>query len=150
MSISVTSMPRAVFDTTVLISAFLKGSGISGELLSLAGDAFILVISPEIVAETERKLLTKERLRKSATYTDDQAREYCRGLSELAELVTDLPPLSGVVRDPNDDMIVATAVKASADYLVSRDKDLLTLGRHQDTTIMTPEAFRGLLRAQRA
>ena len=145
-----TSMPRAVFDTTVLISAFLKRSGISGELLSLAGDAFILVLSPEIVAETEVKLLTKERLRKSATYTDDQAREYCRGLSELAELVTDLPPLSGVVRDPNDDMIVATAVKASADYLVSRDKDLLALGCHQGTTIMTPEAFRGLLRAQRA
>ena len=143
-------MPRTVFDTTVLISAFLKRSGISGELLSLAGDEFILVLSPEIVTETEIKLLTKERLRKSATYTDDQAREYCRGLAELAELVTDLPPLSGVVRDPNDDMIVATAVKASADYLVSRDKDLLALGSYQGTIIITPEAFRGLLRSQRA
>lgn len=57
-----------------------------------------------------------------------------------------LPPLHGVVRDPNDDVIVATAVAAGAAYLVARDKDLLALKSYKGTTMVTPEAFRGLLR----
>ncbi len=44
-------------------------------------------------------------------------------------------------------MIVAAAVKAGADYLVTRDKDLLSLGGHQGIRMITPEAFRGILRA---
>ena len=43
----------------------------------------------------------------------------------------------------NDDMIVATALKAKADYLITRDKDLLSLGAYEGSQIVTPEAFMG-------
>lgn len=140
------TLPKAVFDTTVLVSAFLKCTGVSGELLSLVGSGFALVLAPEIIAELELKLLTKRSIRRSAAYPDEEARAYCRGLEELADLVVRLPRLSGLVRDPNDDMIVAAAVAARADYLVSRDKDLLSLGSHEGISVVTPEVFRGLLR----
>jgi predicted nucleic acid-binding protein len=39
-------------------------------------------------------------------------------------------------------------VAAQADYLVTRDKDLLSLGTYQGIRIVTPEAFMGLLRKQ--
>ncbi len=56
-------MTRAVFDSTVLISAFLRPGGLSDELLSLATDErFVLLLSPAIIAETWRKLLTSARL----------------------------------------------------------------------------------------
>ena len=42
-------------------------------------------------------------------------------------IFSDLPPLTGIVRDPNDDMILACAVAASAAYVVTRDLDLLSL-----------------------
>jgi putative PIN family toxin of toxin-antitoxin system len=143
-------MPRAVFDSTVLISAFLRRDGVSAELIGLADAAFTLVLSPEIIAETRRKLLTSEKIRQRYRYTDEEVEEHCRGLVELADPVHDLPPLSGVVRDPNDDAVVATAVAAGADYLVSRDKDLRVLGSYQGIAIITPEDFRGLLRSGRA
>ena len=38
-------------------------------------------------------------------------------------------------------MIIACAVAASADYIISRDKDLLDLGKYQDIQIITPEDF---------
>ena len=52
-----------------------------------------------------------------------------------------------VVRDPNDDMIIACAIAAKADYLVTRDRDLLELRMHRHVTILTPEALLVLLRS---
>jgi uncharacterized protein len=62
-----------------------------------------------------------------------------------ASIVTDLAPVTGVVRDPNDDMIVACALAAGADYIVTRDKDLLSLGEHEGIRIVTPRQFLDLL-----
>ena len=55
-------------------------------------------------------------------------------------------PLAGVVRDPNDDMVIACAIDGRADTIVSRDKDLLSLGTFQGVPIISPEAFRQQLR----
>ena len=140
-------MARAVFDSTVLVSAFLKPGGVSDELLALAGEAFTLALAPEIIAETRRKLLTGKKIRQRYAYTDERVRRFCRGLARMAEPVRNLPPLAGVVRDPEDDLIVAAAVAAKADYIVSRDRDLRDLGSYQGITVITPESFRGLLRA---
>lgn len=43
-------------------------------------------------------------------------------------------------------MIVACAMAASADYVVSRDDDLLSLATSEAITMMTPEAFLAVLR----
>ena len=60
-------------------------------------------------------------------------------------MISDPPPVQ-VVRDPNDNMIVGCALVADADYIVTRDKDLLSLGRHDHIEIITPEAFVQVLR----
>jgi len=52
---------------------------------------------------------------------------FIEGLRVFAHLVTDLSPVTVVIRDPNDDMVVATAQRAQAAYIVTRDKDLLSL-----------------------
>ena len=143
-------MRRAVFDSTVLISAFLQPGGLSDELLTVAAEGhFVVVLAPEIIAETWRKLLTSSRLRARYRYTDERAHSFCRGLLRISEIVRELPPLTGIVRDPNDDMIVACAVKGKAEYIVTRDKDLLSIELYQGITMSTPEAFRMLLRTDR-
>jgi predicted nucleic acid-binding protein len=45
-------------------------------------------------------------------------------------------------------MIIACAVAAAADYVVSRDEDLLSLGMYEGITMITPEAFMEVLRGQ--
>jgi len=49
-----------------------------------------------------------------------------------------VPP---VVRDPEDDIIVATAVAGQADFIVSEDKDLLGLKTVSGIRITNTEAF---------
>jgi len=134
-------------DSTVLVSAFLRPGGLSDELLLLAAQGdFGLVLAPEIIGETWRKLLTSNRIRRRYVYSDERVHRFCRGLLRICDLVRDLPPIVAVARDPNDDMVIACAVKGHVDLVVTRDKDLLSLSPYQRISITTPEAFRQQLR----
>jgi predicted nucleic acid-binding protein len=55
-------------------------------------------------------------------------------------------PLTGIVRDAEDDKVLACALDAQADTVVTRDKDLLWIGVYQGISIITPEVFRQQLR----
>jgi predicted nucleic acid-binding protein len=59
--------------------------------------------------------------------------------------VTDLPQIAVVRRDPNDDMVIATAQHSQAAYIVTRDNDLLSLHHYQGVMMITPEAFIALV-----
>jgi uncharacterized protein len=144
-------MAKAVLDSTVLVSAFLKpvSGGASFELLRFAKQgAFDLCLSNDILEETAQVLLREGRMRKRYAYPDSAVVEFCKETATLSTIVDDLPEVS-VVRDPEDDMIIATALAAKADYLVSRDKDLLVLGEHEGIKIVTPEEFLSALRQAR-
>ena len=142
-------MHKAVLDTTVLVSAFLKPvpEGPAFRLLALASTgAFELYLSDDILAETSDVLLNRKHLRKRYDYPDSAVDQFCQGLADLAVAVISDPPPVQVVRDPNDNMIVACALVADADYTVTRDKDLLSLGCHKSIEMITPEAFLQVLR----
>ncbi|MDH3604148.1 MAG: putative toxin-antitoxin system toxin component, PIN family [Candidatus Tectomicrobia bacterium] len=137
---------NAVLDSVVLISAFLTPGGVADAVLQGAiENRFTCFLSEDIIAETTRRLLSP-RLQQRYGYETADVEAFGSGLRASFDLVTDMPVLSGVVRDPNDDMIVACAVAASADYLVSRDDDLLSLENYDGITMMTPEAFMAVLR----
>jgi len=142
-------MPKVVLDTTVLVSALLNPveGGASYDLLRQADEgSFELILSDDILEETAQVLLTGKRLRQRYRYADEDVVEYCREPARFAaEVLSDVPEIR-VVRDPNDDMILACAIASDADVLVSRDKDLLSLGSYEGVAILTPEDFLGMLR----
>ena len=145
-------MIRAVFDTNLLVSAFLTrhhAGGVSTELLRLVySGAVELCLSPEIIQETAGTLSRSERMQARYRYSPEQAMQYSADLFIVATIVADPPPLPGVVpRDPDDDKIVACAVAANADYLVSRDLDLLSLDRYGTVIFIAPERFLSVVRA---
>jgi predicted nucleic acid-binding protein len=53
---------RAVFDTNVLVSAYIVKKGVPAQILSRV-DEFALVLSPFVIAET-RMVLARRRIRK--------------------------------------------------------------------------------------
>jgi putative PIN family toxin of toxin-antitoxin system len=116
-------MAKAVLDTTVLVSALLNlnPGGVSYELLRLAKQgAFELCISDEILEETA-ETLRYPRLRQRFAYSDADIVAYCHDLALTGTIVDNVPSVQ-VVCDPDDDMVVACALAADADYLVSRDQ----------------------------
>jgi putative PIN family toxin of toxin-antitoxin system len=111
-------MGRAVFDTTVLVSALLRPGGLADELLTLAAEEqFELVLSSAIILETWRTLLSDDRIRSQYSYSDERAHLYCLSLLEIAiEVLRTTRPLSGIVRDPRDDMVLPINIRSDDEH----------------------------------
>ncbi len=53
--------------------------------------------------------------------------------------------ITGVATHPEDDQILAAALDAEVDYLVTGDKKLLAIGTFQGIDLITPRAFLSIL-----
>ena len=130
---------RIVIDTNVLISGLLW-RGAPHALVELVRDGTLtMIVSPALLGELA-EVVTRAKfqpiLERSATTPDQILAEIRR----LAELI-DPPPLPApVCRDPDDDDVLALAIAAQADLIVSGDDDLLTLGQHAAIPILNPRA----------
>ncbi|HDQ03907.1 MAG TPA: putative toxin-antitoxin system toxin component, PIN family, partial [Deltaproteobacteria bacterium] len=60
------------------------------------------------------------------------------------EIIHKPDPIKSICRDPNDDFIIACAVAAKANYIVTGDDDLLILKRYKDVIIINPRNFEAL------
>jgi putative PIN family toxin of toxin-antitoxin system len=137
------SKPSIVFDSVTFVSAFITPNGLAADLLRQCDEQANLYTAEEILMETREVLLEKPHLRNRFSYSEAQVEQFIQMLREEYTVITPLPPLGGVVRDPEDDMIIACAVAAGADYVVSRDRDLLDLEMYQDIEIVSPDTKSG-------
>lgn len=130
---------KAVFDTNVLIAAFLTEGLCSGLLIRVRRQAFNLVLCDDIIREFEGVLIKKFKL------TSTDISEISAIVSEAAsEILHKLNPIPNICRDPNDDMIIACAIDATADYIVTGNEDLLILEKYKDIIIINPRNFEAL------
>jgi len=141
------SKPSIVFDSVTFVSAFITPGGLASELLRLCDDQAELCTAEEILMETREVLLERPHLRRRFSYSEAQVEQFIQMLRAEYRVIAPLPPLHGVTRDPEDDMIIACAVAAGADYIISRDRDLLDLGGYQDVKIISPKTMMQILRA---
>ncbi len=75
----------------------------------------------------------------------------CR-LPDVRSLVKPVEPVDdvhGVAEDDEDDLVLATAVAANADYLVTVDKYPRRIGEFRGIRIVSPRQFLGLMREPR-
>lgn len=145
-------MIRAVLDTNVLASGLVgleSRTSAPGIILArwLAGSGagpFELVASPHILAELEQTL-AKPYFRTRRLRTQIEAAE--RFVNSVATVVVPTIDVSGVAPHAADDLVLAAAVTAEADYLVTGDKRFLAVGSYAGVTIISPRAFLDLLEA---
>lgn len=124
---------KVVLDTNIFISGILFG-GNAEKILHLYGqDRIELVISPETINE----LLTKlEKFKVSPQILEDT-------FYALDKKATKVLPRKKIYRsrDPKDNMFLAVAGEAKADFLITGDKDLLILKKFEGTLIISPAEF---------
>ena len=138
---------RVVLDSVVAVSAFLT-HGLTADMVSMCQENVNLYTAEEILQEIRRVLLEKPHIKDRFKYTSGEAKDFVNYLRNISTVVTQLPEIRVIERDPNDDMIIACAVAASADYIISRDRDLLDLGNYQQIQIVKPENFIHILRSR--
>ena len=126
---------RLLLDTNIIISGLLSSKGAPGKLVRawLSG-RFELVTSEEQLDEL-RRVLDYEHLKR--LIKPAQARDFVENVDALAIMAVDLPVLD-VSPDPDDNVILATAVAGDAEAVVSGDKrDVLALGEVEGVSIIT-------------
>lgn len=126
---------RVFLDTNVLVSAYAT-RGLCADVLRLVLAEHELVTPQVVLQELERVLLVKIRL------TPDVVQDVLAFLRQYPvepkpEAVADLP-----VRDPDDAWVLASALAAGAEVLVTGDPDLLEIAATvRELRITNPRGF---------
>jgi uncharacterized protein len=126
---------RVVLDSSVLIAAAISRAGVCAELLDEVMAHHELVLSEFILSELQRKLREKFR------FPSNEVKQLARFLSGISTVGKPVRVPVGVCRDAEVLPILGTAIAGNAQWLITVDKDLLTLGTHQGTTIIKPGEF---------
>jgi putative PIN family toxin of toxin-antitoxin system len=82
-------------------------------------------------------VLTRPSVAKRLTVINRTAREVLADYVEAVEVVEPEHVPRVVPTDADDDQVIAAAIAASADWIVSGDADLLSMGSHQGIPIIT-------------
>jgi len=141
-------MIRVVLDTNVLVSAHLTRNSKAEKILSLAEAGIIeIYLSPHIFRELEITLLSP-KLMKIHKDTPEQVHHSIKLLKEFVKISSGLIEVDAVKADPDDNKIVACAVEAHADFIISGDHHLTDLQKHKNIRIVNPDTFLQLLEGQ--
>lgn len=139
-------MTTVVVDANVLASGFVRTNPAAPptRLVDLwEARAYELIVSPHILTEVEHTFQGRYFQRRMS---QEQIAADLLLLQTDASLIPITLQVHGVATHREDDLVLATAVSAQADYLVTGDTKLQHLGSYEGVQILSPRAFLELLR----
>ena len=124
---------RVVNDTVIWLSA-LYFSGKVVKIVNLIEDKNIISVTSDFILQEVREKLVEFG---TPSYAANGTVAYISSISETVSL----KGKDFGLRDPDDNQVLETAVVGKCDYLITRDKDLLTVGEYNQVQIVTPYQF---------
>ena len=122
------SRPGVVFDCNVFLQAIARGTGPAAQALRLVErNAITLYVSRSTLRELRRVLAYPEIRQQNPHVTDEMIDAFLTRVSFRGVMLRDVPHVFDYPRDPDDEVYVDLAAAAGANYLVTRDNDLLSL-----------------------
>jgi len=127
---------RLVLDTNIVVSGLLW-NGAPAQLIDLARIDEIELFSSRVLLAELTRILRRAKFGRAITASGMTLDELVLGYSELAALVmpADIPPT--ILRDPDDDHVLACALAAEVEWIVSGDRDLLDIGAFRGMPIVS-------------
>jgi len=130
---------KAVFDTNVLIAAFLTDGLCAKLLLRARRNEFSLILCPFIMQEFQ--IFLQKKIKASN-------QEIAMALNLIEEAASEITKPSILIertcRDADDDNILQCALASKSEYLVTGDDDLLIFHKYGKTKIIKPRQFESL------
>lgn len=129
---------RLVLDTNVVIAGLLW-DGPPHRLLECAIDAAVTLYSSPALIDELAHALSYAKFNRRITQCSTTPATLVLQYSAMATLVSPHTVARVIANDPDDDHVLACALAARAEFIVSGDKHLLGLGGHYNgIPILTP------------
>lgn len=116
---------RLVLDTNIVVSGLVWG-GMPRQLLDLGRDRRVRLFTSTALLDELADVLGREKFAALLASQSITPVFLMQRYGMLAELVRP-QPIERTVRDIDDDVVIATALAARAELIVSGDRDLLAL-----------------------
>lgn len=135
-------MLKVVLDTNIFVSSLLVKAGLPAQVLDAWRERqYLLIVSPAIIAEI-RATLSYSRIRRKYAITDEDVEHLVALLEQDALLVPgDADVVGSIPEDPADEMVLACAIDAQADVIVSGDRHLVDLSSYRSIPVLTARQF---------
>jgi putative PIN family toxin of toxin-antitoxin system len=114
-----------------------SGGGVPRELLDAAGDQRIELFTTRALIVELEDVLSRGKFAQQLNQTRFTPAYLLARYNQLATLITPVALASTGLRDPDDEAVIACAIGAAADLIVSGDKDLLVLKAYRGVRIVS-------------
>ena len=130
---------RLVLDTNTAVSGLIWG-GVPGRLIDAAAAGKTQIISSVPLLDELHNVLFRKKFAAQLAEQGVDAADLFEGYAALVQFV--FPAVIGpvILADPDDDIVLATAVAGDAGAIVSGDAHLLGIGEFRGIPIVTPAA----------
>ena len=112
----------------VFLQGLISESGVAVNCFELFENGIVeLFVSEGVLAEIQ-DVITRPKLQtKYSRLTNERAEKLIEVLRTKATIIKNVQPVFNYARDPKDEKYINLAVAAGAEYIISRDTDLLDL-----------------------
>lgn len=128
-------MPHLVLDTNTALSGLLWG-GTPGRLIDAAHAAEVTLITSLPLLDELLGVISRDKFVKQLAARSIKADELFNGYASLCRIVVPAQ-IARISIDPDDDHVLACALAAKADFIVSGDHDLLNLKAYQTIRVVS-------------
>lgn len=134
---------RLVLDTNVVASAMLW-SGNPKRLLQARREKRVELFTSVAMLAELTDILARPKFAKKIAASLLTVDQLVDGYAELTQLVRPTPT-PRIVSDPDDDVVIGTAIAARADLLVTGDRGLLDVEAYQGVRIISVAEATGII-----
>jgi putative PIN family toxin of toxin-antitoxin system len=133
--------PRLVLDTSIIVAALRSRTGASNFLLrEVADDAVSMLLSPPLFLEYEEVLKRPEQ-RLAHGLSEEEVNDFLAEVAALSIPVDVYFQWRPLVADPNDEMVLETAINGNASTLITFNVQHFGPARDFGIKVLRPGEF---------
>jgi uncharacterized protein len=133
---------KIIIDTNIHISALAFGGSISKNLILLYEHSQIKIFTSDAIYQELKEKLSSPKFAKitKGKVPNSEVEQYLLDYINESQFVEPSQVVK-ICRDSDDDMFLELALEIGADYILTGDKDLLSIGQFENTKISTMADF---------
>lgn len=132
---------RVILDTNIIISALLKPKGKQATILRMAKKGLFQIQMSSPIFEEIKRVFGYPKIWKKIFSPKERLDQTIAALVRVSEWIEPEEKFHIIKNDTSDNKYLECAAEGGADYIVSGDEDLLSLGNFQHTKIVSTRTF---------